>query len=122
MVANKDAKGFLIDGYPREVVQGEKFETEVDYYILTYDNRFLSSDQLGSQIWECSLVIYYDVTDDTMTKRLLDRAKTSGRVDDNAETIKKRLVTFHNQTKPVVDYYGKKNRLSAVCIGLVFGH
>ena len=40
-----------------------------------------------------------------MTERLLSRAKTSGRVDDNIETIKKRLVTFETATAPVLDYY-----------------
>uniref|UniRef100_A0A915KHL0 Adenylate kinase n=1 Tax=Romanomermis culicivorax TaxID=13658 RepID=A0A915KHL0_ROMCU len=90
MVKSKDAKGFLIDGYPRDVVQGQKFEAE---------------------IWECSLVVYFDVSDATMTKRLLGRAITSGRIDDNEETIKKRLVTFHSQTKPVVDYYDQKKKL-----------
>ena len=34
MMANADAKGFLIDGYPREVAQGEQFESTVSYGIL----------------------------------------------------------------------------------------
>ena len=54
-------------------------------------------------------VLYFDVSDDTMTERLLKRGETSGRVDDNEETIKKRLQTFHNQTKPVIDYYSKQD-------------
>ena len=49
-----------------------------------------------------------------MTSRLLDRAKTSGRVDDNEETIKKRLKTFHDITTPVVDYYEKQNKVRKV--------
>ena len=40
-----------------------------------------------------------------MTKRLLSRAETSGRVDDNIETIKKRLVTFETATAPVLEHY-----------------
>ncbi|CAG0894996.1 unnamed protein product, partial [Darwinula stevensoni] len=80
----QDAKGYLIDGYPREVVQAIAFE---------------------NKIAPCSLVIYFNVSDDTMTKRLTKRGETSGRVDDNEETIRKRLQTFHNQTKPVLDKY-----------------
>jgi len=38
-----------------------------------------------------------------MEKRLLERGKTSGRADDNAETIKKRFETFMNETKPIVE-------------------
>ena len=49
-----------------------------------------------------------------MTKRLLGRAETSGRVDDNEETIKKRLKTFHDITTPVVEYYEKEGKLKKV--------
>jgi adenylate kinase len=54
------------------------------------------------------------VSDDTMTKRLLGRAQTSGRVDDNEETIKKRLKTFHDITKPVIDHYSKEHKVEKV--------
>jgi adenylate kinase family enzyme len=40
-----------------------------------------------------------------MQKRLLIRGKTSGRADDNSETIKKRFDTFNNETKPVIQYF-----------------
>ncbi len=43
-----------------------------------------------------------------MTERLLNRGKTSGRVDDNVETIKKRLDTFHQHSKPVIQEYKDK--------------
>lgn len=48
-----------------------------------------------------------------MTSRLLERAKTSGRVDDNEETIKLRLKTFENQTLPVVEKFA--DRVKKVC-------
>lgn len=51
-----------------------------------------------------------------MTKRLLGRAQTSGRVDDNEETIKQRLKTFHDVTTPVIDYYSKKNMVQKVVV------
>lgn len=40
-----------------------------------------------------------------MRNRLTKRALTSGRADDNAETIEKRLKTFYSETKPMLDYY-----------------
>ena len=49
-----------------------------------------------------------------MKKRLLHRGQSSGRVDDNEETIKQRLKTFHEQTKPVIDYYSKLNKVKRV--------
>merc|ERR1712177_129131 len=81
------SKGYLIDGYPREVAQGQEFEKE---------------------ILPCSQILYFDVSDETMTARLLNRGKTSGRADDNEETIKKRLDTFHKHSKPVVEAYASK--------------
>jgi len=81
------SKGFLIDGYPREQAQGVQFE---------------------SSILPCTKVLYFDVPDDVMVARLLHRAKTSGRVDDNEETIKKRLATFHQHSEPVISYYHAK--------------
>uniref|UniRef100_A0A0N4Z7L5 Adenylate kinase isoenzyme 1 n=1 Tax=Parastrongyloides trichosuri TaxID=131310 RepID=A0A0N4Z7L5_PARTI len=89
----KGSKGFLIDGYPREVKQGEQFESEIQ---------------------EAKTVIYFEVVEATLVKRLLGRAATSGRADDNEETIKKRIVTFNQSTAPVVDYYEKKGKLCRI--------
>jgi len=91
--ALKGSRGFLIDGYPREVPQGVQFETAIS---------------------PCDVTLYFNVSDETMTKRLLNRALTSGRVDDNEETIRKRLQTFHECTQPVCDYYFKKGKLIEV--------
>lgn len=94
MVKSADkSKGFLIDGYPREVPQAKKFE---------------------EMIAPCNLVLYVKASDQTMTKRLLHRGQTSGRVDDNEETIKKRLQTFHDQTVPVLDLYEKQGKVAEV--------
>lgn len=49
-----------------------------------------------------------------MTARLLKRAESSGRVDDNEETIKKRLETFFEQTLPVVEHYEEKGKMHKV--------
>jgi hypothetical protein len=52
-----------------------------------------------------------------MEERLLKRGQTSGRADDNAETIRKRFKTFVEQSKPVIDHYlalGKCHNISAV--------
>jgi len=89
----KGSKGFLIDGYPRQTQQGVQFEEE---------------------IMPCRGALYFHVADATMVARLLHRAKTSGRVDDNEETIKKRLKTFNEQTTPVVEHYKKQGKLTQV--------
>jgi len=87
------SKGFLIDGYPREVQQGIEFE---------------------KKIGECTFVLWIDASQETMMKRLLHRAQTSGRDDDNEETIKNRLDTFVRATEPVIEYYKKKNKVKQV--------
>merc|ERR1712106_321529 len=81
------SKGFLIDGYPREQAQGVQFE---------------------EQILPCTQVLYFEVPDEVMVERLLHRAKTSGRVDDNEATIKLRLNTFHKHSEPVIQHYKDK--------------
>jgi UMP-CMP kinase len=44
----------------------------------------------------------------------MERGKTSGRADDNAESIKKRFRTFEETSMPVVEYYGKKDKVVEV--------
>ncbi len=111
MIKNVEkSKGFLIDGYPREVPQAKKFEELVRSNLNIVKINYI----LSIQIAPCNLVLYVKASDDTMTKRLLHRGQTSGRVDDNAETIKNRLKTFHNQTLPVLDLYEKQGKLAEV--------
>ena len=65
-----------------------------------------------TSVGRCGGVV--QVADETMKKRLLHRAETSGRVDDNEETIVKRLKTFHNLTQPVIDHYAKQSKVCKV--------
>lgn len=47
-------------------------------------------------------LIYFDCPSQILIDRIMERAKTSGRADDNPETIKKRLDTFEKETLPIV--------------------
>lgn len=88
------SKGFLIDGYPRELEQAEFFEKEV---------------------CRCTLILFFEVPDNVMKERLLERGKTSGRADDNEETIVERLKTFHKYTRPILDHFSERvKRIVAV--------
>ena len=49
-----------------------------------------------------------------MEARMIERSKTSGRSDDNPETIKLRLATFFDQTKPIIDYFKKKGHIVSI--------
>ncbi|PNH11868.1 Adenylate kinase isoenzyme 5 [Tetrabaena socialis] len=87
---------FLIDGFPRAMDQAEQFE---------------------SAIMPCKAVLFFDCPEEEMEKRLIKRGETSGRSDDNAETIRKRFRTFVESSLPVKDAYlaqGKCHVISAV--------
>ncbi|KAI6203845.1 Adenylate kinase isoenzyme 1 [Aphelenchoides besseyi] len=68
-------------------------------------------DGYPREIQPSKLVIFLDVSEETLVSRCMKRGLTSGRVDDNVETITKRLQTFQQATKPVIDHYEKKNKL-----------
>jgi len=87
--AIKTSKGYLIDGYPREVKQGEEFE---------------------KKIRDCTMLLHFEVADDTMMTRLKRRGESSGRADDNEETIRTRINTYHSISKPVVGHYSSKTK------------
>lgn len=89
-----DKRGkFLIDGFPRKMDQALKFEEAV---------------------CPSKFVLFFDCPEEEMQKRLLERGKTSGRADDNAESIKKRFKTFVETSMPVVDYFEKQGRVVKV--------
>lgn len=93
MLANKDSKGFLIDGYPRKVEQGVEFEKE---------------------IVPCSKVLLINASDDSMKERLLSRGKNSGRADDTEEALKNRLETYHSISEPVIKHYDEQGKLERI--------
>lgn len=84
---------FLIDGFPRKMDQAHKFEEAV---------------------CPAKMVLFYDCPEETMEKRLLERGKTSGRSDDNADSIRKRFRTFVETSMPVVDYYEKEGKVAKI--------
>lgn len=65
---------------------------------------------------ECQTVLFYDVSEDVLVERCMARAKTSGRADDNVETLKKRFNSYNESTRPVVEMYqrfGKVRHIDA---------
>ena len=49
--------------------------------------------------------VVFDCSREVMEERLHNRAKTSGRIDDNPESIKKRFKTFAEETAPIIAKY-----------------
>ena len=81
-------KGVIFDGFPRTIPQAEALK------------QMLS--ERGDKV---AAMIELDVPEDELMKRLLLRGQQSGRADDNEETIKKRLVVYHSQTQPLIEWY-----------------
>jgi adenylate kinase len=87
--------GFLLDGYPRTVAQ-------IDYLDGVLAARELTLD----------LVLQLTADDEELVKRLLGRARETGRSDDNEAVIRHRLDLYHDQTEAVVAAYAKRTILT----------
>lgn len=92
-MSEKGSRKFLIDGFPRKMDQALKFEEAV------VPSKF---------------TLFFDCDEETMKERLLNRGKTSGRSDDNEESIKKRFRTFVDTSMPVVEHFEKEDKVVKV--------
>ena len=83
---------FLIDGFPR-----------------SQDNLEGWREVMG-EIVNVSHCLYLNSSEEIMTSRVLKRAETSGRVDDNEEAIKKRLKTYLDSTLPIIKIFEEEGK------------
>ena len=94
---NVDAKGFIFDGFPRTLAQGEALSKMLSKY----------DDDIDA-------VLSLEVEEEELIDRLLKRGQISGRTDDNRETIESRLKVYHSQTEPLKDFYRKHGTLKNI--------
>lgn len=87
----KSANGYIFDGFPRTTAQAEALK-----------------EMLAQRGISVSIMINLEVTEEELIDRLLKRGITSGRSDDNYETIQKRIQVYHTKTAPVLDFYKKE--------------
>ena len=62
----------------------------------------------------CNFMLFLEVSEDEMLSRLLKRSETSGRSDDNEETIRKRFRTFQQESMPVISTMSQRGLLRRV--------
>ncbi|KAH1122424.1 hypothetical protein J1N35_005584 [Gossypium stocksii] len=115
-------KGFILDGFPRTVVQAEKLDemlekqgTKIDKVLnFAIDDSILEERITGRWIHPSSGRTYHTKfappkvpgLDDVTGEPLIQRK------DDTPAVLKSRLEAFHRQTEPVIDYYGSKGILA----------
>ena len=85
--------GYLLDGFPRTIAQAEGLD------------KMLAQGQTPLDV-----VLEIQVPSEELKKRLAGR----GRADDTPQVIEQRLVAYHDQTAPLLDYYGKAGLLKRV--------
>lgn len=95
--ANKEANGFIFDGFPRTVPQAEA----LDALMSQHDTSI-------------SCMVSLQVPEEELVSRLVQRGKDSGRADDNEETIRKRITEYNNKTLPVASYYESQGKLNPI--------
>lgn len=91
---NKEATGFIYDGFPRTVPQAEALD------------KFLADK--GQQI---DLVLQLDVNEEEIKHRIAERHKISGRADDDASKLIKRIDEYFNKTIHVLPYYQNQGKV-----------
>lgn len=94
VIANPDVEGYIFDGFPRNIKQAEALD------------RILG--EMGNEV---SGLVALAVDDEEIVSRILNRGKSSGRSDDNDESIiRNRIEVYKSETRPVFDYYDKSNK------------
>ena len=95
---NKDAKGFIFDGFPRTTPQAEALDKLLK--------------EKGTEI---SAMLALEVDKDELVRRLLHRGKDSGRTDDqDISIIENRIKVYHNETAPLAEYYALQSKFYGV--------
>ena len=84
-------QGVIFDGFPRTIPQADALKA-----------------MLAERGTGVHAMLELSVPDEMLMERLINRGKTSGRADDNEETIAKRLSVYHAQTAPLVEWYAQE--------------
>jgi adenylate kinase len=86
--------GYILDGYPRTLVQAEAAYRWAKARGVPFD-----------------LALFFEIGTDELLARLAGRAREEGRSDDTEQTVRHRLEVFQRQTYPLLDYYRRRGIL-----------
>lgn len=96
MAANAQKNKFLIDGFPRN-------QDNLQGWNKTMDGKA-----------DVSFVLFFDCNNEICIERCLERGKSSGRSDDNRESLEKRIQTYLQSTKPIIDLYEEMGKVKKI--------
>ena len=117
--------GFILDGFPRTTPQAEALDgmlaekgLTIDHVIeLETDDDILVDRITGRFTCAACGALYHDRLNPPRVRDICDQcggATFNRRADDNAETVRQRLLAYHEQTAPVLSYYRDKGALKGV--------
>ena len=95
---NWNENGFIFDGFPRTIAQGNALAT-----------------MLAKKDSSITVMLALEVEENELVKRLIERGKTSGRIDDQDEdTIRNRFKVYQNETSPLATFYSEQGKYVGV--------
>ncbi|MDR0405140.1 MAG: adenylate kinase [Oscillospiraceae bacterium] len=117
---DKFKSGFVLDGFPRTVPQAEaldKMQFVIDKVInIDVNDEVIAKRMSGRVVCEDCGSTYHLVNKPPTKKGVCDlcSGKLSRRKDDEPDTVKNRLLIYHEETEPLIDYYKKQGKLAFV--------
>ncbi|MEX2451345.1 MAG: adenylate kinase [Rhodospirillales bacterium] len=119
------AEGFILDGFPRTVPQAEALDTMLTEKGLKIDHLIelkVDDDAMVERItgrFTCARcgAGYHETFQKPRKEGVCDKCggtEFTRRADDNEETVRARLKAYHDQTAPIIDFYGKKGVVESV--------
>ena len=97
LTAGDTGNGFILDGYPRNLVQANALDALLKKLSQPVD-----------------IAVQLDVDAELLVERIAGRAQVEGRADDTPEAVRNRLKIYNEATAPVVDFYRNTGRLACV--------